>query len=67
MHKWDVQKYYERPFAALRTPVCSGEGYRLAIKGYPWYILSHPKPIKFVLEATKISQGYLDFNITKMG
>ncbi len=50
----------------------SGEGGRgsaigITDKGYPWCILSHPKPIKFVFETTKISQGYLNLKNTKMG
>jgi hypothetical protein len=55
MDKRDVQKYYERQLQRRMI---------LGIKGYPWYILSHSKHIIFVLEATKISQGYLNL---KMG
>jgi hypothetical protein len=34
----------------------------LGIKGYPWYILSHPKPVI----ATKIIQGYINLFFSKM-
>jgi hypothetical protein len=59
MDKQNIQKYYER--------LLQRKWYRLGIEGYLWYILSRPKPTIFVIEATKISQGYLNLKISKMG
>jgi hypothetical protein len=53
MDKLDVQKYYEHQFTVEND-------IDWALKDIPWFILSHPKPIIFVQEATKISQGYLN-------
>jgi hypothetical protein len=60
MDKRDVQKYYERPFAVEND-------IDLAVKDIPGIYLESSQTYDICLEATKISHGYLDLKITKIG